>query len=212
MMQFYYATNSCSTGIRVLLEELGVDYEAKRIDFASKQQFTPEYRAVNPKGKVPALVRDDGTLLTEFQAIAYWLARSHPDKGLIGTGLEAEARTLELLDFIVGSVHMRGFTFVLVPMKFSQHEEARKDLVAHGMGQIEIGLARLAEILDGQDWLQGRFGIADCALFYMTCWAVQKNIPMPAAIAAHHNRMMDRPAVQRALEGEGLAGAVTRAA
>ena len=212
MIQFYYATNSCSLGIRVLLEELGLAYEAHRIDFASKQQFTPEYRAVNPKGKVPALVREDGSLLTEFQTIAFWLARSHPEAGLIGADLEAQTRTLELLDFIVGSVHMRGFTFVAVPAKFSPNEQTQKDLVAHGLGQIEIGFARLAEVLDGKDWLTGRFGPADCALFYLTCWAVQGSLAMPAALAAHHNRMLERPAAQRALKGEGLADKVTRAA
>lgn len=211
MMQFYYATNSCSTGIRVLLEELGVPYEAHRIDFATKQQFTPEYRGVNPKGKVPALLREDGSLLTEFQTIAFWLARSTPEAGLIGEGLEGEVRALELLDFIVGSVHMRGFTFVIVPMKFSQNEQTQKELVAHGQAQIEIGFDRLADILGAKDWLLNRFGIADCALFYLTCWAVQRGIPMPEALAKHHNRMMDRPAVQRALEGEGLGGLVKRA-
>ena len=212
MLQFYYSINSCSTGIRVLLEELGVPYKAVQIDLRAKQQFTPEYRAVNPKGKVPALVREDGSLLTEFPAIAFWLAKSHPGAGLIGDGLEAETRTLELLDFMVGSVHMRGFTFIAMPMKFSPSEAAQKDLVAYGVEQVGIGFARLAEALEGRDWLVDTFGIADCTLFYLTCWAVQGKIALPAALAAHHNRMLERPAVQRALEGEGIAGLVTRAA
>jgi glutathione S-transferase len=72
---FYYSTNTCSLGIRVILEEIGLPYDAVGIDFKSREQFGPAYSQLNPKRKVPALVRPDGTLLTEFQAIAFWLAR-----------------------------------------------------------------------------------------------------------------------------------------
>ena len=143
-MKFFWAQNTCAIGIRVILEELGLSYEPLKIDFASKQQFTPEYSAVNPKRKVPALVRDDGTTVTEFQAIAFWLARSHPEGGLLAGDLEGQTRTMEVMDFIVASVHMRGFTFVLVPMKFTPNAEFQAEIAAHGKGQIAIGFERLA--------------------------------------------------------------------
>jgi glutathione S-transferase len=205
-MKFFWAQNTCAIGIRVILEELGLDYEPLKIDFASKQQFTPEYSAVNPKRKVPALVRDDGTTVTEFQAIAFWLARSHPGAGLLAEDLEGQTRAMEVMDFIVASVHMRGFTFVLVPMKFSQNAEFQAEIAAHGKAQIAIGFERLAEILGDQDWLMGGYSIADATLFYITHWATMKGIEMPETIRAHHNRMLDRPAVQRALAGDGATG------
>ena len=203
-MKLFTSPGSCSLGIRVLLEEAGADYEAQKLDFASKEQLGDAYRSVNPKGKVPALVRPDGSLLTEFQTIAFWLADAYPDANLLPADAEARLRVMEVLDFIVGSVHMRGFTFVIVPMKFSPNESTQADLVAHGKAQIEIGFARLAEILGDKDWLMGDFTVADAALFYLTRWAVAKGLDMPAALAAHHNRMLQRPAVLRALDGDGM--------
>jgi glutathione S-transferase len=204
MTTFYYSTNSCSLGIRVVLEEVGLPYEAVSIDFRTRQQFSPEFAAVNPKRKVPALVRPDGSLLTEFQALAFWLAETHPQAGLLAADLETRTRTMEVMDFIVASVHMRGFTFVIAPMKFSASAAAQDDLVAHGRAQVEQGFERLSEVLGRKDWLMGDYSIADAALFYVENWAGPRGFALPANLAAHHARMRTRPAVQRALVGEGL--------
>ena len=203
-MKLFYANNTCAIGIRVILEEIGAKYQALPINFAAKEQFSPEFRAVNPKGKVPALVRDDGSVLTEYQAIAFWLARQNPRAGLVPTEPEAEIRLMEVLDYIVGSVHMRGFTFVLVPMKFTPSPAGQDDMRAYGLDQIKIGFGNLAETMGDKPWLLEHYSIADTALFYLTLWAVNKGIPMPDRIAAHYNRMLERPAVQRALAGEGM--------
>ncbi len=207
MTTFYYSTNSCSLGIRVILEEIGLPYHAVRIDFRSREQFGAAFSAVNPKRKVPALVRNDGSVLTEFQAIAHWLARTNPEAGLLPEDLEGQIRVMEAMDFMVASVHMRGFTFIIAPGKFSANPEAQADLVAHGRDQVAIGLDRLAEVMRAADWLMGRYSIADAALFYLTHWATARDLPMPDTIAAFHRRMLARPAVQRALVGEGLQAA-----
>ena len=203
-MKYFFAPNSCAIGIHIVLEELGIPYEGHGISLADKQQLTPEFKAVNSKAKVPALVRDDGSTLTEFQAIATWLARMNPEGGLWPDGLEAQTRLLEALDFIVGSLHMRGFTFISVAAKFSASAEAQADLQAYGRQQAELGFARVAETLGDKEWLFGAFGLADAALFYLTHWALRADVPIPSAIAAHHNRMMARPAVLRALDAEGM--------
>jgi glutathione S-transferase len=206
MTTFYYSTNSCSLGIRIILEEIGQPYDAVGIDFRTREQFGDAFGAVNPKRKVPALIRPDGSLLTEFQALAFWLARSHPGAGLLADDLEGQVRTMEVLDFIVASVHMRGFTFIIAPMKFSPNTDAQADLRAHGKAQAEIGFARLSEGLGDKDWIIGSYSIADAALFYVCNWAIQpgREVPLPANLVAHHGRMKTRPAVQRALTGEGL--------
>lgn len=204
MTTFFYAPNTCCIGIRVLLEEVGMPVTAVPIDFKSRQQFSAEYAAVNPKRKVPALVRDDGSLLTEFQAMAFWLAETHPQAGLLSADLETRIRTMEVMDFIVASVHMRGFTFVIAPMKFTTDEAAQADLVAHGRAQIEAGFDRLAEVLGDKNWLMGSYSIADAALFYLENWAGPRGIALPAPIAAHHARMLARPAVQRALAADTI--------
>lgn len=207
MPTFYYSTHSCSIGIRVILEELGLPYDDVRIDFRQREQFGEAFGAVNPKRKVPALVRGDGTLLTEFQAIAYWLARSNPEAHLFPDDLEAQTRVLEAMDFMVASVHMRGFTFIIAPAKFSASPEAQADLKAHGLAQVALGFARLSEMLGDKTWLCGAFSIADAALFYLTVWGHRNQIDLPANLAAFHQRMLDRPAVQTAMRREGLLAA-----
>ena len=200
MMKFFYAPGTCSIGIHLLLEEIGAPYESIKVDFRAKEQFSEKFRALNPKGKVPTLVRDDGSVLTEFQAIAFWLARAYPKAGLLAEDLEGQTRTMELLDFMVASVHMRGFTFILVPMKFTPTEAAQQELTAHGRSVVADGFDRLASTLGDKDWLMGNFSIADAALFSLTTWAKAKDVALPATLAAFHERMLARPSVQRALK------------
>ena len=75
-MKLYYMPGACSIGIHVLLEEICKPYDLQKIDGAKQEQYGPEFVKLNPKSKVPTLQRDDGSVLTEFPAIATWLARS----------------------------------------------------------------------------------------------------------------------------------------
>jgi glutathione S-transferase len=200
-MRLFHAPGSCSLGIRILLEEIGAPYDLAVIDLAAGAQRNPSYLAINSKGKVPALERDDGTVLTEFQAIALWLSRRFPAAGLWPTDLEGEVRMLELLEFLVGTVHMRGFTLALVPGKFVPDHDGQDALRAHGLGVAIDGLARIAERLDGASFLNGvRPGVADAALFYLLKWAVMIDLPLPPILSEFHDRMMRRSAVHRALD------------
>jgi glutathione S-transferase len=73
-MKLYYMPGACSIGIHVLLEEIGKPYDLQKIDGAKQEQYGPDFVKINPKSKVPTLQRDDGSVLTEFPAIATWLA------------------------------------------------------------------------------------------------------------------------------------------
>ena len=94
-MKLMHTPGTCTLGIHVLLEEIGKLYELEAVDLRGGAQYRPPFTALNPKSKVPALVRDDGSLLTEFTAIAYWLARANPEAGLWPDDAEAQARALE---------------------------------------------------------------------------------------------------------------------
>ncbi|MGD9864576.1 MAG: glutathione S-transferase family protein [Pseudodonghicola sp.] len=200
MLDLFHAPGSCSLGIRVILEEIGAPYALHQIDLAKGEQRGEAYRRLNPKGKVPALRLPDGTVLTEFQAIAFWLAQSHPWAALLPAGIEAQARACEALDFMVGSLHMRGFTLALVPGKFVTDPQAQAELRAHGLTVAAEGLAHLAQVMGDADWLLGDYGIADAALFYLISWAERAGMALPENLAGFHRRMLARPAVQRALE------------
>jgi glutathione S-transferase len=109
-MKLYYAPGTSAVGIRVLLEEIGKPYQVVALNLRAGEQYQPPFVSINPKSKVPTLVRDDNSVLTEFGAIARWLARTNQEAGLLPADPEREARATELLDYVVGTVHMRGFS------------------------------------------------------------------------------------------------------
>lgn len=203
-MKLYYSPGACSLGIHVLIEELGQPYEAEIVALREGAQHKPEFRAVNPKGKVPALTRDDGSVLSEWVAIAYWLGLTNPDAGLLSRDPEIQIRTLEFMEYVVATIHMRGFTLTTMPQKFSADEAAQADIRAAGEAVRTEGLVYLSDKLGDQDYFFGDFSIADAAVFYLTFWATGSGRELPDNIAAFHARMMKRAAVQAALRAEGL--------
>jgi glutathione S-transferase len=205
-LKLFYAPGACSLGIHVLLEEIGKPYALQRVDFSTQEQYGPEYVALNPKSKVPALLRDDGSLLTELPAIAWYLARSNPEAKLLPAGIEGEVRTLEIMDYLIATVHMRGFTRIFRPENFAPAPEDKEKVRETGRKTIAQGFAIMAPLLERADYLLGAFSIADAALFFLEFWAVRSaRITLPPALDGHLQRLLRRPAVQRALAAEGLA-------
>ena len=205
-MKLMFAPGACSLGIHLLLEEIGKPYETQRVNLMEGAQYKPDFTTVNPKSKVPTLVRDDGSVLTEFPAIAYWLARTNPAAKLLPDDPDAQARALEAMDYVVATMHMQGFTRIFRPGNFSPNAADEDAVKARGREIFEKGLAIMDQALKGKDYLVGQFSIADAALFYVEFWgAARLKMDLPANCAAHYKRMMARPAVQRMMQQEGLA-------
>src|SRR3954447_18892488 len=121
-MDLYYSPGACSLGIHGLMDEIGKPYGLKKVSLKDGEQYKPEFLGINPKAKVPTLVRDDGTVLTEFPAIATWLALTNRDKQLLPDNPEAQARALEAIDYVVSTVHMQGFSRIFRPSNFAPSE------------------------------------------------------------------------------------------
>ena len=206
-MKLYYSPGACSLGIHVLLEEIGKPYDLQKLNFQEQEQYKPDFTKINPKSKVPTLQRDDGSILTEFPAIATWLARKNPEKGLVPNDPDGEARVLEALDYIVATLHMQGFGRMFRPVNYAPSEADHDKVKARGKEIFENGLKLLDKALAGKQFLGGdKLSIADAALFYVSFWgAGRMKLTLPPNVAAHYARMKQRPAVQRALEQEGLA-------
>ncbi len=204
-MKLLYAPGACSLGIHVLLEEIGKPYETQSVDLKGGQ-FKPEYTAINPKSKVPTLVRDDGSVLTEFPAIAYWLARTNPQSKLLPDDVDAQARALEAMDYAVATLHMQGFSRMFRPENFAPNADDAEKVKAKGRDIFEKGLALLDKALAGKDYVCGsQLSIADAALFYVEFWAAARmKMTLPPNCAAHYRRMLSRPAVRKVMEAEGL--------
>jgi glutathione S-transferase len=204
-MKLFYAPGACSIGIHVLMEEVGKPYEGVAVNLREGAQFKPDFTSVNPKSKVPAVVDDEGTVRTEFPAIAYWLARSNPYTNLLPDNIDLQARALELMDYCVATIHMQGFARIFRAPSFAPSASDEPAVKARGTEIAEKGFATLNEALAGKDYAVGPFSIADSALFYVEFWAKRVGIALPANCAAHLDRMLARPSVQRTLQAEGLA-------
>jgi len=202
-MKFYMTPGSCSTGIHILLEELELPFEAYIVNLPAGDHRKPAYLAVNPKATIPALVRDDGSALTEFQAIAWWLARSHPKAGLLPGDADGEARVIGAVDFVVGTLHGQGFARLFTTDTFTPNAADHDAVKARGREIVEQGFAIMNAALAGRDYVAGRFSIADAALFYVEFWADKLGIELPQHCGAHYQRMRARPVVQRVLREEG---------
>jgi len=204
-MKLFYSPNACSLGIHIILEEIGKPFELAKLNFAEAEQYGGAFTAKNPKSKVPTLERDDGSILTEFPAIAFYLARANPDAHLLPADLESEVRALELLEYMTATVHMRGFTRLFRTASFTPSPADEPKVVETGRNMIIKGFEVLTPSLGDKPYLLGDYSIADVGLFYLEYWAANRaKIPMPAAFDAHLARMMARPAVRRALATEGL--------
>ena len=206
-MKLFYTPGACSLGIHVLLEELDLPHEGVLVNLRDGQQYGDEYKAINPKSKVPALGLDDGTIITEWIAIAHYLAASNPDAKLVPSDPMAAARCNELLAYINGWMHPQGFARIFRPERFSPDPEQREAVREQGRAIFAEGFDLLDPVLaDGREWLLGDFSIADAALFYVSFWAEgRKTVPLPPHVAAHYARMQARPAVARAMQQERLA-------
>ncbi|MBV9653194.1 MAG: glutathione S-transferase family protein [Acetobacteraceae bacterium] len=204
-MKLYYSPGACSIGIHVLLEELGAPYESQVISLAKGQQREEPFATVNPKGKVPVLERSDGSVLTEFPAISYWLARSNPAAKLFPDDLGEQARVLETIDYVVATIHMQGFARMFRPENFGPNEADREAVQSRGREIARNGLALLDKTLGQREYVAGsQFSIADAALFYVEFWAGRLNIELPPNLARHYARLRERPAVQRVIAKENV--------
>ena len=204
-MKLLYSPGACSLGIHVLLEEIGKPYEVEPVDL--RQPVADRaLTAINPKSKVPTLIRDDGSVLTEYPAIAFWLAGSNPQTSLLPLTLEVQTRALELTEFCVSTLHMQGFARMFAARRAATPAEAEA-MTSLGRGIVERGFARMSDALGTREWLLGRYSysIADSALFYCCTWAAAFNVTLPDNLAGHLARMKARPAVAAVLQAEGLA-------
>lgn len=202
-MKLYFAPGTCAIGIRVMLEEIGKPFDAYALNFAAREQYAPAFTALNPKSKVPTLQRDDGSVLTEFGSIAIWLARTNPDANLLPSDPESEARANEMLEYVIATVHMRGFSRIFVPANFSTSDRDHEAVQIAGRGIVAKGFEVIAKALGGRPFVADSYSYADAALFYVEHWArVREPITLPQPCVDHYQRMLQRPAFRRAIAAD----------
>ncbi len=206
MIRFYYAPGGCSLAPHIALEEAGAQFEAVRLDFAATQQRSPGYLAINPKGRVPALVTERG-VLTECVAILAWIAQVWPKAGLAPLDDPWDFAQMQSFNaFLASSVHA-AYAHVSRPGRYADGEAAAAAMLVkapQALGDFfDLIEDRLA---DGRPWVLGEtYSVSDPYLMVMTGWIRARGLVdasrMPLAVG-HHARVSARPAAQRALERE----------
>lgn len=202
-MKFYMTPGSCTTGIHILLEELELVFEAHIVDLMSGDHKSPEFVAMNPKMSIPVLVTNEAKVISEFQAIAYWLARSYPKAKLLSDNLDDEVRIIEMMDYVVGTLHMQGFARIFTTDKFTPNQSDYAWVKQQGREIVDVGFSIINSYLHENDYVVNQFSIADAALFYVEFWADKIEIPLPENCLKHYQRMRSRPVVRQVLLEEG---------
>jgi glutathione S-transferase len=203
MFRLYYATGTCALATHIALEEAAAPYEAVRVDFGAQTQRSAEYLAINPKGRVPALVTDQGTL-TETPGLLVYVAQSFPKAGLAPTDdpfffAQVQAFNSYLCSHLhVAHAHrMRGYRWVDADDKHSIAAMQRK--VPQSVGDSFALVER--EMLKGP-WVMGeRYTICDPYLFTLAQWLEADGVD-PATIPRvidHRRRMSERDAVRQSI-------------
>ena len=202
-MKLFYTPGACSLAPHIILREAGLPVELVKVNLRDKTlDDGSDYRAINPKGSVPALQLADGQILSEAAVLVQYIADQAPQANLIAAaGTLERYRTQEWLNFISSEVH-KGFSPLFDP---SYPAEAK----AIAIDRLQQRFALLDKHLASHTWLLGEhFSVADAYLFTVSNWAgfVQLDISAHSHVQAYVQRVAQRPAVQEALRAEGLLG------
>lgn len=200
-MKLYYKAGACSLAPHIILREAGENFEIEAVDLPTKKTASgADFVAINPKGYIPALQLDDGSLLTEGAAISLYVAEKNPAAGLLPTDALGRARVTEMLLFIATELH-KSFSPLFNPTYDAAAKATAKGLLTRRLDFAEKLLA------DGREYLVGgAFTPADAYLFTVLGWtgAVGIDLASFANLSAFRARIAARPAVQAALKAEGL--------
>jgi glutathione S-transferase len=202
-MKFYMTPGSCTTGIHILLEECELVFEAYIVNLMAGDNTTSEYLAINPRATIPTLVREDGTALNDYMSIAWWLARQHPKVGLLGQNTEDEIKILDMMSYVISTIHMQGFARIFTTDKFTQNEDDYAWVKDKGTEIINRGFTVIDDMLTEKGYVTDSFSIADATLFYVEFWAVKTNIELPPACLKHYQMMLNRMSVRQVMVEEG---------
>lgn len=200
-MKLYFAPGACSLASHISLQESGLSYEGVSVNLRDKKTADgADYSAINPKGYVPALSLDDGTLLTEGPALLAYIGELAPARQLIpAPGTLANYRVREWLIYISTELHKN-----MSPLFRPTTPEATREFQ---LAAVKRRLGGANDALAGKTYLTGeQFTVADAYLFTVLSWHGRLNLDLAGwpHLKAFYERVKLRPAVQKVLQDEGL--------
>jgi len=205
MFKLYFAPGTCALASHIALAEAGADYTVERIDFKTNQQNSPDYLAINPKGRVPALATERG-ILTETPAILAFIAQSFPNAKLapLDDAL-AFAQVQSFNSYLCSTVHVahahrvRGSRWASEETSFADMKRKVPETMGACFALIESKMLR-------GPWVMGeQYTICDPYLYTIATWLEGDGVEIATLpkLAEHHRRMAERAAVKKVLTGQG---------
>jgi glutathione S-transferase len=210
-LRLLYAPGTCALASHIALREAGADFELELVNFAEEQQRTPAHLALNPLGRVPVLVREDGAALAENPAILAYVVKAFPDGAFGRPEAWAAAQVDSFNSFIASSVHV-AFAHLFRPYRYADSEAGRQAVAVRAPDLIrsmfDIVEARLEARSGDGPWVHGAaYATCDPYLLVMSRWLWRTGVGDAARYPrtrAHADRVQARPAVLEALAAEAL--------
>ncbi len=206
MLKLFYSPNTCALASHIALQEAGADYEAVRLDFRANEQRKPEYLAINPKGRVPALATDRG-ILTETPAILAFIAQSFPKARLAPLDDPfAFARAQAFNSYLCSTVHVAHAHRLRGPRWVDAGDAAA---IAAMQKKVPQSVGECFELIEREmfagPWVMGDgYTICDPYLFTVARWLEGDGVDSARfpKVRDHRQRMSERPAVTTVLAEE----------
>jgi glutathione S-transferase len=200
MLTLYFSPGACSLASLIALEESGLVFEAKRVDFGKAEQTSREYLKLNPKGRVPTLVADRG-VITETPAILTYIAQIATTARLAPLDDFFEFALMQSINtYLCSTVHVnhahgrRGY-------RWTDDEAAIETMKTKVPQTMTASLELIEKSMFRGPWVLGRnYSVADAYLFTLFGWAKGDGVDLDRLpqLGEHRDRMLERPAVQRA--------------
>ena len=202
MPTLYYSPGACSLAAHIVLEEGGKPYETRLVNLAQGEQRTETYLKIHPQGRVPALVLDDGTAVTENTSILPYLGKRF---GLWPKDEAGELKAHSLIGLFAASVHP-AYAHIARPSRYATDTSAHPNLQETGKAAFTDYLRQIDRMLAGREWLGDGYSVLDPYAFVFYSWGVRRELPMKEmkSYTAFRDRMMARPAVQRVAADEKI--------
>ena len=201
MVSLYYSPNSCALASHILLEEVGANYSVIEINFNKNEQRKSNYLSVNAKGRVPALLTEEG-VLTETPAILLYIAQKYPQKKMAPlNNVYQLAKAQEFNSYLCSTAHVahahlsRGSRWADDPAAIAAMTAKVPETVGACFSFLESGMPESPWVL-GDD-----YSICDPYLFTVTRWLKRDGVDRKKfpRIDAHYQRMKDRIAVRNVI-------------
>lgn len=206
-MKLYYAKGACSLAPHIVLNELNMVFQTEVVDLAAKKTANGhDFASINPKGSVPALMMENGEILTEGVVIMQYLADQKPEMNLMPKmGTTERYRAQEWLNYVATEIH-QGFS-PLWSADSAYTAAAATEVKNFNKSKMVKKFNYLSEKMGNNDYLLGKnFTAADAYLFTCLSWTKYVGLDLNTwpTLAKYVERVASRPAVIKTLKDEGL--------